>query len=499
MRPQATSTELSSALRRGMPWIIVGQIASQVISLAAISCLFRLVEPAAFGLIGMALPWIMLPRMLATLGLSTAGVQRQSLSNEERATLFWLQASLGLAFTLVAAALAPLASSIYQASEVSTLITILAPSVLIAALGATHQALLERQMQLARVTIVRLVGQTLGAVAAVFVAWNDGQASALVVQQYGELLTLAVSAWLADPWWPGWPKRWSGVRQFLHFSGYYSLSSLFFVLVQSADKFLLGLWLGSTVEGQAVVGAYTQAYSLMMRPVYLVTTPVIGVLLPALSRAASERRLFGELAIAAFRLAAILLLPCCMGLFAVSVEVMETLGGESRHTTAILLAALAPAIFAQGWINLCGTVLAARGQTKLLSFMAGMVLVVTLQALAAGYWFGQQIPAFATIPALGVAWGLTLATMLLVIPYVWTTYRAVEISPAALLVTFVRPLRTSLLMGLTVLLVRSQLPTEWPAAARLVALLLVGMLSYGLLLGSDRAWLIQKVRTGRGV
>ncbi len=491
------SADLPAAVRRGIPWIIVGQIASQVISLLAIAALFRLVAPEAFGLFGMALPWIVLPRMLATLGLSAAGVQQPTFASEQRDTLFWLQASMGIAFSCLAALLAPLASYLYQAPAVASLIVTLAPTVFIASLGATHQAILERQLQIARVTMVRLAGQLLGAMAAVCVAWYDGQQSALVVQQYGELLTLAISAWVAHPWWPGWPKRWSGAGQLLNFSGFYSLSSLLFALTQSADKLLLGLWLGSSIDGQAMIGAYQQAYNLMMRPVALVITPISGVLLPALSRAAHDRRQFAELATAAFRLAALLLLPCSIGLFVVANEVMDTLGGASRQTTAILLAALAPAIFAQGWINLCGSALAARGQTKLLAFMALMVLIVTLQALAAGYWFGLQIPSFAEVPAYGVAWGLTVATLLLLAPYVWTMLRATDLSPIVFFVMLVRPLRNSLLMGLIVLLVRSQLPLDWPAAVRLVVLMLVGMVSYVVLSGPDRVWLIKTVRSGR--
>jgi PST family polysaccharide transporter len=460
-------------------------VGAPLISLAALACLYRLLEPADFGLFGMALPVVMVVRMLATLGLAAATVQHPTLSHDERDGLFWLQAAQGMGGTLLLLVLAPLVAMLYRAPEVATLVQALAATVLVASLSATHQALLERRLALARVTVIRLIGQLLGAVAAVIAAWYGWRYHALVVQQYGELLALLVSSWLAQPWWPGWPKAWHSARKALTFGGYYSLSSLLFFAAQNADKVLLGFWLGQTPAGQAIVGAYTQAFNLMMRPVFLVATPINGILLPAHSRSAGDAASFTRWTVRSFHLAALLLFPAAAGVMVTAPEIMLTLGGTAWSDAGRFLAALAPIIAIQGWINLGGMVLAARGQTRLLAFGALVIFLISLQAMLAGYWWGSQQGDDFTA-TLGLAIGLSLATTLILgIPYVWMCLTAAQVSPLAVFRAAYRPLIASLVMGGFVWLLSSQLPAGYSQPLRLAILTLTGMVSYGLLIFSD--------------
>jgi PST family polysaccharide transporter len=485
MPSDPTPDALPAAVRRGVPWLIAGQVSAPLISLVSLACLFRLIGPADFGLFGMALPIVMVVRMLATLGLATATVQYPSLSHEERSGLFWLQAAQGGAGMLLLLGIAPLAAWVYGAPEVMVLIQLLAATVLVASLGATHQALLERRLALARVTVVRIVGQLLGAIVAVIAAWYGWRYHALVVQQYGELLALLLSSWLAQPWWPTWPKSWRSSLAALSFGGYYSLSSLLFFAAQNADKFLLSVWLGGTPAGQAIIGAYTQAYNLMMRPVFLVATPISGVLLPVLARSASDHALFTHWTRAAYRLTALLLLPAAVGVFLTAPEIMLTLGGSKWSDAARLLVPLAPIIAVQGWIQLSGMVLAARGLTRLLCFGAFVVFLISLQGIVAGYWWGAQ-QGEELSAALGLATGLALVTTLILgIPYVGMCLTATGVAPLAIFRTALRPLVASCMMGVLVGLLAQQLPVHWPPPLRLVILALTGMASYFVLVISE--------------
>jgi PST family polysaccharide transporter len=487
MSTDPVTEELPLAVRRGAAWVVVGQVVSQFISVVTLICLYRLVAPEAFGLLGMALPWVMLPRTLATLGLSAAAVQRQKLSVADRSLLFWLQTAVGSIIALATYFAAAPAAWLYGVADVAPLVRALAATVLIASLSATHQALLERRLQLARVMLVRLIGQLLGAAAAIVAALRGWQAEALVVQQYGELLALLASSWIADPWLPHGPRRGHvGWRELALFSGCYSLSSLLFVMVQNVDKLLLGIWLGDTAAGRAIVGAYTQAYNLMMRPVYLVTTPLSGVLLPALSRAQSQSQLFEELTQRAFRLAATVLLPASVGLAIVAADLLPVLGGAEWREAGIVLAIFAPAIAFQGWINLCGSVLAARGRTGMLCFGAALILVIATQAVAVGYSYGKTLEPQPLAAVQGVAGALALATVLLSIPYVSYCLLAAGVRPWPVLSLAIVPLRDALLMGLAVLLVKVLL-LDVGAVVSLAAQIVTGVVVYGLLARPWRA------------
>src|SRR5690606_9537558 len=117
------------------------------------------------------------------------------------------QTGVGVVVTLATYLLATPAAWLYEVEAVAPLVRALAATVIIASLSATHQALLERRLKLARVTVVRVIGQLLGVSVAVLAASRGWQTGALVVQQYSELLALLVASWVAEPWWPGWPRR----------------------------------------------------------------------------------------------------------------------------------------------------------------------------------------------------------------------------------------------------------------------------------------------------
>jgi O-antigen/teichoic acid export membrane protein len=490
---------LPTAVRQGALWVIGGQVASQIVSLGSLLVLYRLVDPQAFGLFGMALPFVLLPRTLAVLGLSAAAVQRHELTGDERSLVFWMQTGVGIIVTIGTYLLATSAAWLYGVEAVAPLVRALAATVIIASLSATHQALLERRLQLARVTIVRVTGQLLGVCVAVIAASRGWQTGALVVQQYSELLALLVASWVAEPWLPGWPRRGQHAwRELAAFGGYYSLSSLLFVLVQNVDKLLLGVWLGETSAGQAIVGAYTQAYNLMMRPVHLVTTPLSGMLLPALSRAVRHPTLFADLTVATFQLAAIALAPVSVGVLLVAGDAIPLLGGPKWTAAGLLLAALAPMIAPQAWINLCGSVLGARNRTALLCFGAVVLLMVTVQATAAGWFFGSEMTGQPLATAHAIAWALSLTIALIVaLPYVAMTALAAEVPPWRVIRSGVAPLRASAIMGVIVMLVTTQLPDTWPAAARIGIQVAIGVAVYVLLAWRELAWLVTRLRTPR--
>ncbi len=177
-----------------------GQVASQVISLAVLAVLYRLIVPAEFGLLGMALTWVALVRLFGALGLGVAVVQRPEISDAELSALFWVNLAIAGAASLVGAAVAPLVASFYGVAELASVTAVLAGTTAVAAVGALHQALLERRLRLGRLAALRVAAQLAGGGAAVLAAVQGWGVWSLIAQQYAELGALAWFCWLAEPW-----------------------------------------------------------------------------------------------------------------------------------------------------------------------------------------------------------------------------------------------------------------------------------------------------------
>jgi PST family polysaccharide transporter len=422
--------------------VVAAQAASQIVSLIVLAGLLRLVAQADFGLMGMVMPLVLLLRTFASAGLSVAAVQRDELSLGQASSLFWLHVALG---GLVAAALiacSPLLALAYRAPDVAVVCTALAGTPVVAALGAQHQALLERRLRLGRLAVTRLAAQTLGGAAGLSAAWAGWGVWALVIQQYVELLVLAAALWVAEPFRPSLPTRYASIFPILSFSGWYTLSGLTFAAAHNLDKILLAVFLGSTRTGQAALGMYAQAYNLMIKPVYLVSTPLTGVMLPALSRARRDPPTYRDLLSRFYRLAAIALMPCGFGLFLVAEDMMVVLGGPEWRSAGTMLRALSPAILVLGSINITGSVFSSAGRADRLATAAVATTLFLAGGLSVGLFMGRAFGTGELGPAQGVAWGYSLTWVLIVFPpYVWYAGRTIEQDPAI----FVAPQRRAFL------------------------------------------------------
>ena len=300
----------------------------------------------------------------------------------------------------------------------------------------------------------RLLAQVCGGFAGIYSARRGAGLWALVAQQYGELIVLALWVWMLEPWRPGSPARGRSVRDLVAFSGFYSASQLVYYVAQNLDKLLLPLVFGRTAD--AAIGLYSQAFSLMTRPVSVLTSPVTGLMVAGLSQAQGDREAHTALVARFFRLVAVALFPCAAGLAAVAPEVMLVLGGYPWQTAGWMLAILAPAMAAQGLANLGMHVLSSAGRSGRL-----LVATVALAALLAlGGWLGIHLGKTALIrwtpdPTIAAAMGLAIAYTVLLAgvwfpAYLWYSLRSagVRVRDAALplLPAFI----SALAMGLAV-------------------------------------------------
>ncbi len=350
---------LRTAVRAGARRTAVAQAASHVVSLVVLGMLLRLVGPGNFGLVAMVMPVLLLLRIVTSLGLNVATIQQRELSSGQVSTLFWLHVALGVATAVTTVALAPLVARFYRQPELVELTIALSATAVVVALSLQHVALLERDLRLGRAAWARVGGQVIGGVSAVAAALAGAGMWSLVVQQYVEFSALAVLAWTLEPWRPRAP--WSGepAGHMIHFGGRVAASSVLMYLLTNFDKVLVGFALGPLA-----LGYYSQAFSVMMKPVFVLTTPLISIMLPALSRAAHDRESYQRLVLAFLRLVALASFPTAVGLVLTARETMQVLGGPQWDEAGGLLAALAATILAQCFIILSGTIYMSRGLSR---------------------------------------------------------------------------------------------------------------------------------------
>jgi O-antigen/teichoic acid export membrane protein len=491
---QPPGLDVRVAVERGTRVVLAAQVASQLVSLAVLAVMLRLVTPAQYGLVGMVLPAVMLPRMAVTLGPGTAILSR-ALKPSELTNLFWTLLVAGLVATAITAACGPLLAEAYGRAILGPLCLALAGTTFLTVLGNQHEALLQRRLQFLPLAGVRLLALACGGFAGIYAARRGAGVWALVAQAYGEQVVLTVWVWLLEPWRPGWPDRTASIRQIVRFSSEYSLSQIVYFVAQNLDKILLPLVFGAAAD--RAVGLYGQAFSLMMKPVYLLTSPLTGVMVTGLSQVADpEHR--QALLTRFYRLVAVGLFPCAAGLTATAPDAMRLLGGNEWQVSGWILVALAPAICVLGLSNLGMLLLASAGKGGRVLAATALLLLLLVQGGLAGIYFGRTMfAAQSKDPAVGGALGLAIAWTAVAVgvwsgPYLWFSLRSVGIRPSSLLRPLWPSLRAALLMGLLVwALAQIAAVASLAPAVRLPLLVAAGVPAYGLLARGEIAWAIR--------
>ncbi|HIA18467.1 MAG TPA: hypothetical protein EYN03_10085 [Planctomycetes bacterium] len=495
--------QLLAAVRGGTRKVIAAQVFSQLVTLVTLGILQRWIPDVQFGLLWMVIPLVLLPRMCTSLGLSIVTVQREKLSDAQCSSLFALNLCLGLVAAAATVGLGYLFALIYKQPGLVQISQWLAGTSILASLGFLHQALLERKMQLGRLVAARVGGQTAGsmlAIAAVifYPQWaQDWGVWILVWQQYAELAVINLAVWWLEPWKPRWPRWRTPLRDLLSFGGLYSASSLLFYLGQTLDKILIAWLFGFTKQGQAGLGIYSQSFQLVMKPVQLITVPITSVMLPALSRAQSDPQAYRKIALHFYRMIGVTLLPAGVGMFVVGHDVMAVLAPD-WEAAGWFVTALAPAIMAQGFVNITGSVLAAAGKTKWLFVASLVICLFLLQGYLTGYWLGEEIggitqPSHGALRGMAASYSLVMVVVVL-IPYLSFSCALVGIRLRDLLVQVWYPGLASLIMGAAVWFLLASLPDSWSAWLRLVVVIPVGVGFYMLIAQADVKWLIGQFR-----
>lgn len=492
------SSSLTDAVRRGTLTLCAAQIVSLFVSLCVLALLYRILGPLPYGLFGMAVPVILILRVFSSLGLNVVTVQRPEISAQDLHTLFWLQQLLGVVAALATMGLAPIIAWVYGTPQLTLVIVAMSATSPLISLGLQHQALLERQLRLGALSIARIVGQVSGGIAGVLAAMGGLGIWALIIQQYIELMVLNISVWTFVRWRPAFQFCWSSLRGSVSFGGYWTLSCLLLSVGQNVDKLLLAALAGGSSAGLVVIGMYSQAFQLMMKPVYLVTNPVTGIMLPALSRAAAERELYQTFVQSFYRMIAVMLLPCGVALTIVASDLMLVLGGNQWSVAGWLLACLAPVILAQGFINIVGSIFASMGRADRLFilslFYTALLTVGSLTGIEVGRWFQNDACGIAR----GLAVGYSVVVVgLLLIPYTWFTWNVVGVRSEPICRSLLPAMIGAVVMGVIQWVVHQWLSNEtWSGIWRLTIVSVTGIAVYGACTRREIVWFVRQIVRG---
>jgi len=288
---------------------------------------------------GAALVFIGLSRLISTMGVVPAIIQKPELYRDDIWEAVAVSGIISLALTVALFGASGGLASLAGIAQVGPVLRVLSPVFLLQSVGAVGRGLLTRQMRINRLfwgeTTTYLAGY--GVLAVVLAALGFGVWSLV----YGTLAYHALeSATLVVFAWSRYPRRRNTERKYaiLRFGSAVSLSAVLNYAANYVDYFLIGRFLTPRL-----LGLYTRAFNIMRLPLTNLTTAMSGVMLRVFSSAAGDTRRIIRAYLTVIELSSVLVFPILAIIAIASDTLLEALYGlkwiDSAEPLSILCVA----------------------------------------------------------------------------------------------------------------------------------------------------------------
>jgi O-antigen/teichoic acid export membrane protein len=395
-RPQG----LRESAVRGVLWIGASQAARNVIQVALVAMLSRLLTADEFGLFGMAAVFVDLFVLVSSFGIGTAMIGRRQLNHGESSSLFWWSLVLGAGFALGTLIVAPSIATLYGDQRLGPVIRLLALAFLFAPLGTVSMSVLEARLNFRRAGAVETVAVSLAGLGSLVLAWLGWGVLSLVWLTVGTLGFRGVLGCMAARWLPGLHFRRSDVMESARYGLNVTIQHGFYYVTRSIDAYMIGRFVGSVA-----LGYYRLALFLAVHPILHIAAVVWRVMFPILAsmRQAPEQ----------FRLTYVRVVSCValvtfasLTLFFVNAsEVVRLMLGPQWEPVVPLARVLCFLGLFQSTLATTEMVFLAQGRTEVLVWLNACLLPLTAGALWIGVtWGGVNGVALALVVVTAMTW-----------------------------------------------------------------------------------------------
>jgi PST family polysaccharide transporter len=442
------------------------QVVKLGLQFAVLPVLARILGPSAYGLVALAMPFVLLANMVSDAGLGNALVRTPNPSRELESTVFWLSVAVCGVLTLVIWALAWPTSRLLGEPRLPPILLALSSLLVLSGSLSVANARIMRERRFAVFASGEVCASAVSAAGAIAAAMAGAGPWSLVVQQL--ILWVIKAVWVSNAarFRPALVCRPSLAKPHLSFGLHAAASNVADFLGKNAPTVIVGAVLGVTA-----VGHYSMAFQLIRLPDSLISGPIYLAVFTAVARLGEDRPRAAALAAQGLRGVASAVAPIFGGLAMVADLIVKLLLGPKWMGSEAVLALLAPAGFFLCFYSIISAVLMGLGHSQSQFRLTVLSALAMGGAAAIGSRFGLT----------GVAAGLSVAGVLLAPAYIGVLAGRLGRRPGAFAAEFAPPLAATGLMMLAVGLVRSQ-TVRWSDWSQLAAAVGAGAAAFAMVL-----------------
>jgi len=478
------TSNLAHVAVRGASWTYIAFYSGKLIVFISTIVLARMLTKDDFGVVGYALAIIGFLDVVKDLGIASSVIYHKD--EKVADTAFWLSLSTGLGLFLLVWVFAPSVGSFFNDSRASEVTRALALSFPLNALGATHEALLIKELAFGKKFVPDFARAiTKGVISISFAFMGFGPWSLIIAQLVGTLVSVII-LWRLVRWRPAFTFTGTTARSLLSFGLPLVGMNIISAFALNIDYLLVGRYLGSES-----LGVYTLAFRIPELTILQFCVIVAQVIFPIFSKIRDDAEALKEGFLETARYVALITVPIGLGMALLAEPFILTFFGEKwLEAVPVMRAISIYSLLISLGFN-AGDVYKAQGRPGMLTRISLLHILLLVPALL----WAVTIPASITV----VGWVQASTAFVVSVVYLIVALHMLKMPLGHLL----SALRTPLVPGLglsCVVLGTLYLTGTWPAWSQLIVGIAVGAATYLVLLSwIEKALVMQAIQLMRMV
>lgn len=366
-------------------WAAVEKFGGRVLQVISTIILARLLLPEDFGVVAMVAIFFSVSTILIDSGFSQALIREDEISEDDKATTFFINLITALILFGILWFSSPLISQFFDEPVLLDMTRLMALTPIFFSITIIQRALYSHRINFRTQAIVNLIATFLSGASAIVLALYGLGVWALATQYVLMAFVTSFLFWGLNPWIP---KKFINKDSFSRLFGFGSklmISGLINVIYKEIYKVIIG-----RIYNTSLLGFYVQAENFKNVVSENLVSVMVRVTYPALSKVKNEPDRLKDGYKKIFRVISFLIFPAIIGLIIVAEPLVVTLIGEKWIKTVPILQVLSLAglIYHMHVINL--DILRVLGRSDLILKLEilkkiGVTIAITI-GLVYGFW-----------------------------------------------------------------------------------------------------------------
>jgi len=246
----------TKSLKNSFLWDLTNLFSQQILKFIFSIVLARLLSPADFGVVGIAMVYISISNMLVGFGLSDSIINKKNPTQEHLSTIFFLNICVGFLFCVISYFSAPLIAVFFRNELVEVVLKYLSIIIFIKSFSIVQHSLFFKKIDFKSISISHIFVSAISAIIGCLMAYFGYGVWSLVVMAITSELLFALFLWFYSVWRPSFQFNLNSVKSYILYGKDIFISNSAVVLSEKLDTILIGKFFNA-----ATLGFYSRSRS----------------------------------------------------------------------------------------------------------------------------------------------------------------------------------------------------------------------------------------------